>query len=173
MVQALQSSERTGRGRRLARLQALQLGFTVAELITVVAILGILAAMVIPVAKFGFRRQKEVELKARLRRVTDAIDRYAELRRAGQIKDATNLTQGEYPKDLEELAKGVELIDGKKVKFLRPRDLVDPMTGKEEWFTRSNTDDFDSTSSDGNNIFDVHSTSTQKSLDGKTRYNEW
>lgn len=157
----------------MLRLRSLQYGFTVAELITVVAIVGILAAMVIPVAKFGIRRQREVELRARLRKVTDAIDRYAELRRAGQIKDATNLTQGEYPKDLEELVKGVDLIDGKKLKFLRPRDLVDPMTGREEWFTRSNTDDFDSTSSDGNNVFDVHSTSTQKSLDGKTRYSEW
>lgn len=172
-MQALQPSERNRRAPILPAPRNLQLGFTVAELITVVAIVGLLAAMVIPVAKFGIRRQKEMELKARLRKVTDAIDRYAELRRTGQIKDAANLTQGEYPKDLEELVKGVELIDGKKVKFLRPRDLVDPMTGREEWFTRSNTDDFDSTSSDGNNVFDVHSTSTHKSLDGKTRYNEW
>ena len=173
MVDALESSAEKRQARIISGLPAPQAGFTVAELITVVAIVGLLAAMVIPVAKFGYRRQKEVELKARLRKVTDAIDRYAELRRAGQIKDATNLTQGEYPKDLDELVKGVELIDGKKVKFLRPRDLMDPMTGREDWFTRSNTDDFDSTSSDGNNVFDVHSTSTQKSLDGKTRYNEW
>ena len=67
----------------------------------------------------------------------------------------------------------MELLDGKKVKFLRQRDLTDPVTGKEEWITRSTTDDLDSTMSDENNVFDVHSSSTQLSLDGKTRYNEW
>ena len=148
-------------------------GFTVAELITVVAIIGLLAGMVIPVAKFGFQRQKEIELRNRLRKITDAIDRYHDLRVKGLIKEQVTLGQGEYPKDLQELVEGVELMDGKKVKFLRPRDLIDPMTGRDEWFTRSNTDDFDSMSSDNNNVFDVHSTSTKLSLDGKTRYNEW
>lgn len=148
-------------------------GFTVAELITVVAIIGLLAGMAIPVAKFGFQRQKEIELRNRLRKITDAIDRYHDLRVKGLIKEQVSLGQGEYPKDLQELVEGVELMDGKKVKFLRERDLIDPMTGKKEWFTRSNTDDFDSMSSDNNNVFDVHSTSTKLSLDGKTRYNEW
>jgi len=51
-------------------------GFTVAELITVVAIVGILAAVAMPLANFGIRRQKELELHERLRKITDAIDRY-------------------------------------------------------------------------------------------------
>ena len=71
------------------------------------------------------------------------------------------------------LVEGIELNDGKPVKFLRDRDLVDPMTGKREWTLRSNTDAFDATSTDGNNVFDVHSTSTRLALDGKTHYNEW
>lgn len=150
-----------------------QNGFTIAELITVVVIIGILAAMVLPVAKFSVKRQKEIELRMRIRKITDAIDRYHDLRVKGMIKTPPNITQGEYPRDLEELVEGVELLDGKKVKFLRQRDLTDPMTGREEWVTRSTTDDLDSSMSDDNNVFDVHSSSTQKALDGKTRYNEW
>lgn len=138
-----------------------------------IAIIGILAGMVIPVAKFGFKRQREIELRNRIRKITDAIDRYHDLRVRGMIKNPPNITQGEYPKDLEELVEGVELLDGKKVKFLRERDLIDPMTGKKEWLTRSTTDDLDSIMSDENNVFDVHSMSTSPSLDGKTRYNEW
>ena len=159
-------------------------GFTLAELITVIAIIGILASVAMPVVSFGLRRQKEVELHERLRKITDAIDRYHELRApatpvqgaataTATIKKPPDLGQGEYPKDLEELTKPIELTNGKSIRFLRERDLVDPMTGKAEWDTLSDSDDPETTQSNGNNVFEVHSKSKLLALDGKTHYNEW
>ena len=151
-------------------------GFTVAELITVCAIIAVLAAIAMPVARFGIRRQRELELRARLRRITDAIDRYHDLRMApppNNIKSPPSLGQGNWPKDLEELVKGVELSNGKKIKFLRQRDLVDPMTGKKEWLELGDTNEPDATDGNGINVFDVHSKSHALALDGKTHYNEW
>ena len=150
-----------------------QFGFTIAELITVVAIIGLLASLALPVARFGIKRQKEIELRDRLRKITDGIDRYRDLRVRGLIKDPESREQAGYPKDLDQLVEGVELIDGKHVVFLRERDLIDPMTGKKEWDTRSTTDRRDSRFTNKDNVFDVHSKSTAKALDGETRYNEW
>lgn len=153
-------------------------GFTVAELITVVAIVGILASVAMPLANFGLRRQKEVELHERLRRITEAIDRYHELRSqppgspAG-IKELPSLEQGPWPKTLEDLTKPIELNSGQKVRLLRERDLIDPMTGKSEWNTLSADDDADTSSSNGKNVYEIHSKSTVPALDGKTHYNEW
>lgn len=165
-------------------------GFTIAELITVIAIIAILAAVALPVARFGIRRQKEIELRDRLRKITTAIDRYHELMTQPQQAPQPGAQPGAqlptlqpaqmqalgsdgYPKDLEELLKGVKMSDGKTVKLIRERDLIDPMTGRNEWITLSTSDDPDTSFSDGNNVWEVHSTSTALALDGKTRYNEW
>jgi len=165
-------------------------GFSIAELVTVVAIIAILSAIALPVARFGIRRQKEIELKDRLRKITDAIDKYHDLMIMGQVgqppqgapQGTVNMVRPAqmqalgsdgYPKDLEELLKGVKMSDGRTIRLLRERDLIDPMTNRNEWITLSTTDDPDTSMSNGDNVFEVHSTSTALSLDGKTHYNEW
>jgi general secretion pathway protein G len=151
-------------------------GFTIAELMVVCGIIAVLSAMAMPVARFAYRRQKEAELKERLLRITEAIDRYRALRVAplpDNIKNPPDLNQGEYPKSLDELTKPIELNSGKTVLLLNQRDLTDPMTGQAEWTVVSSSDDLDSHFSNGYNIFDIHSKSTALALDGKTHYNEW
>lgn len=159
-------------------------GFSVAELITVVAIIGVLAAVALPVAKFGIRRQKEVLLRERIRKITEAIDRYHDVMtfRTGPVQPAEPmaLESNGYPKDFEALVKGIKMTDQKVVRFLRERDLIDPMTGRSEWLVLSTDDAPDASGStcslDGctvKNVYEIRSTSEALALDGKTHYNEW
>jgi general secretion pathway protein G len=46
------------------------------------------------------------------------------------------------------------------------------MTGNPDWGLRSNQDDPESDSTNGENVFDVRSKSTGTALDG-TKYNTW
>ncbi len=138
---------------------------------TVTSIVVILAGLALPVARFALRRQTEMELRNRLRGITDAIDRYHELRVAGVIKGIT-LGSTTYPRSLDDL-NSVELIDGRKIHLLNQRNLIDPFTGRKEWRTISSTDEHDATSSNGDDVFDVRSTSHALALDGRTHYDEW
>lgn len=147
-------------------------GFTLAELITICAIVVVLTAIALPIAKFGLRRRKEEILRERLNHIEFALDRYAELRQTGKIKTPPELGQGDYPKKLEDLTKPVELLDGKKMVLLRERDLIDPITGQNDWRTLSSSDAYDAISTNGDNVWDVRSSSRATALNG-TRYDEW
>jgi general secretion pathway protein G len=144
-------------------------GFTLAELVMVVALVAVLSAMVLPVAKFTVKRRKEAELRLALRQMRTAIDEYKNLSDQGQIP-VTIGGEG-YPESLEDLVEGVELVGQEtKRKFLRriPRD---PMTG-EDWILISYQDDPDATSWGGENVYDVRTSSEGVALDG-TKYAEW
>ena len=143
-------------------------GVTLIELIVAITILMILTGAAVPIVRVQIKREKERELRRHLWEMRDAIDRYKDLadRNAFQVKVGT---EG-YPPDLETLVKGVD-SQGKKIRFLR-RVPVDPMTGKDEWGLRSMQDDPQSTSSGGQNVFDVYTKSTGTALDG-TKYSDW
>src|SRR5580658_5849805 len=146
-------------------------GMTLLELIIACAILMILSSMALPVFRFTVVREKESELRYDLRTMKDAIDRYKDL--ADQHKFRTEVGSENYPPDLDTLVKGVQLGagDDKKLRFLR-KVPVDPMTGRADWGLRSISDDPDSTSWGGKNVFDVYSKSSGTALDG-TKYSDW
>lgn len=141
------------------------------ELTVVAAMIAILAAMAVPVARYSLRRQKELELRHELRTMRDAIDTYKKLADAGMIP--IQLGGEGYPPDLETLVKGVNLVGhvDKKEKFLR-RIPIDPMTGKSEWGMRSYQDERDSFAWGGQNVYDVFTLSEGRALDG-SYYKDW
>jgi len=135
----------------------------------VVALIAVLAAMALPVAKFTVKRQKEAELRLALRQMRTAIDEYKRMSDQGLIPIKIG---GEgYPEELEELVEGVEIVGQEtQMRFLR-RIPIDPMT-HDEWILRSYQDDVDATSWGGENIYDVRTSSEGTALDG-TKYADW
>lgn len=146
-------------------------GMTLLELIIACGILMILSSAAVPIARYKIMRDKEAELRYDLREMRDAINRYKDI--ADQNKIRVEVGSEGYPPDLETLVKGVQLGAGndKKIRFLR-KVPVDPMTGHAEWGLRSVSDDPDSTSWGGSNVFDVYSKSSATAMDG-TQYKGW
>jgi general secretion pathway protein G len=150
-------------------------GFTYLELVATSFILLILASAILPVAKVGRVRQKEIELRRELRVLRTAIDRFKLAVDQGKI-GGTDVKLGSegYPESLEKLVEGVNQVgraDDVKLKFLR-RIPIDPMTGEAKWGLRCYQDDPEDTSWCGSNVWDVYSLSQGKGLDG-TLYTEW
>ena len=148
-----------------------QAGFTLAELVTVAAIMAVLALVSLPVAKFTAKRSKEADLRQGLREMRYAIDEYKRYSDAGLIP--VDLGTEGYPKKLDVLVEGVDLVGqvNKKLKLLR-RIPIDPMTGKDEWGLRSYQDAFDATSWGGEDVYDVYSLSRGVGLNG-VPYRKW
>lgn len=148
-------------------------GFTLIEMIIVVVIISVLAAVAIPMVETSVKRDKELELRRSLRTIRTAIDEYKKFIEDNNIKmdeDTYN-----YPEELEDLVKGIEYKDEKgeeKIKkFLRSLP-IDPMTNSDEWGMRSYQDKRDENSWGGENVWDVYTKSERKALDG-TYYKDW
>ena len=146
---------------------------TLVELIVAFTILLVLSTMSVPLARSRVRAERERDLRAALREMRIAIDKYKDNCDMGYF-GPPKADSFCYPESLEILVEGQKLAqsaEGKTLKFLRriPRD---PFTRKNEWGLRSNQDDPSSTSWGGQNVFDVYSKTTDKAPDG-TAYAEW
>jgi general secretion pathway protein G len=127
---------------------AAQRGFTLIELMIVMAIMGILISIAQPSLKQSIVKAREAVLREDLYQLRDALDQFY----------ADN---GKYPAALQDL---VNSQDHSK-SYLRgiPKD---PFTGGPDWITVAPE------GSDDGGVFDVHSASPLLAVDG-TAYNTW
>ena len=128
-------------------------GFTLLELMIVIAIIGILATLAQPMFKTAVLKSKEAALKEDLFNLRNVLDQYY----------ADN---GKYPDSLDDLV----MKDGGKgyMRTIPP----DPITGTNDWRPVYFTSDDSSSGETSGGICDVHSGSDKIGLNGIS-YAEW
>jgi general secretion pathway protein G len=152
-------------------------GYTLVELLIVLAVLGILASMAMPLAELTVQREKERELKRALWEIRDAIDAYRRARETGAIAAPSGMSN--FPPDLATLTlawpDGRTERRGEVLRFLRrvPRDPFAPPDVPDEktWGLRSYLSEA-SQPQPGLDVYDVHSRSDRKALNG-TALSQW
>lgn len=151
-------------------------GFSLVELLVVLAILSVLASIGLPLAELSQKRTKEEDLRRSLREIRSAIDAYKRLVDQGRIQKAADASG--YPPRLEMLVEGVQdarSITGAKIHLLRsmPRDPFAPAgeSAASTWAPRSYASPHDDPRP-GTDVFDIHSRSAAVGMNG-VRYREW
>jgi general secretion pathway protein G len=141
---------REAAGRRPTKpgANSLAIGFTLLELMIVITVIIILAAIVLPQYQKTILATREAVLREDLNKMRTLIDQYA-------------ADKQKLPASLESL-----VTDG----YMRevPQD---PMTGQNQW-TENTGEDPNSTNGESG-LIDVHSTSEDVSSDGVTPYSQW
>lgn len=151
-------------------------GFTMIELLVVMAILGVLAAAVMPLGQTLVTAQKERDLRLALQEIRSALDEH---KRVMDQAAATATGGSGYPAGLAALAVGTPdprpQSLGRTLYFLRavPRDpFADPkLPADQTWRLRSYASAPDRPAP-GADVYDVHSSSDAKALDGSL-YVQW
>jgi len=160
--------------------RATQKGFTLIELIVVIAIVTILASAAMPLAQMTVKRAKEMELRGSLRLLRMAIDAFRkDCEEKRLASDYCKSDEYNLPESLEQLSAPLKLAGpGNRIKRYLRRIPKDPMTASlspditNNWGLRSYTDAPDSMQWGGGNVFDVYSKSEAVALDG-SKYNTW
>ena len=123
------------------------LGFTLLELMIVITVIIILAAVALPQYQKTIMSSREAVLRDDLFKMRSLLDQYA-------------ADKGKLPQSLDDLV---------SARYMREIP-VDPITGEKDW-TVATGDDPNSTSGE-QGVTDVHSSSGDTSSDG-TPYSEW
>jgi general secretion pathway protein G len=124
-------------------------GFTLIEILIVVSIIGILVSIAIPIYQKSILRTRESVLRNNLFTMRTVLDEYT-------------YDKQKAPQSLQDL-----VTEG----YLREIPY-DPMTGSNQSWKIEMEDSLRSVNQTEPGIFDIHSASDKKSLDG-TPYAEW
>lgn len=151
-------------------------GFTMIELLVVMAVLGILAAAVMPLGQTLVTAQKERDLRVALQEIRSALDEY---KRASDLGASNTAGASGYPPSLRALVEGTPDLrpeaKGRIMYFLRavPRDpFADPkLPAEQTWRLRSYASPPDRPAP-GVDVYDIRSSSDGTALDGTT-YAQW